>query len=148
MFELAPWRRNSSPARFDEANSPHSLRHEMDRLFEDFFGQAPWAPRAWDRGCSPTVEVSETDKQIEIMAEVPGVDEKDVDVSLSEGALTIKGEKKSEKEEKDEKKNYYRLERRYGAFQRSFQMPGDIDDAKVEATFNNGVLKVVVPKKP
>ena len=148
MFELAPWRKGRSLGRWEDADWPLSLRREMDRLFDDFFTASPKPLKALEGAFDPSIDVSETDKELEVTAEVPGVDEKDIEVTVAEGVLTIRGEKKTEKEEKDKAKNFYRLERSYGAFQRSFQLPADYDDSKVEATFNKGVLKVVVPKKP
>ena len=92
----------------------------------------------------PAVDVTEKEKAYEITAELPGLDERDIEVALSNGALTIKGEKKEEKEEK--KKDYYRSERHYGSFARSFRVPEGTDVGKIEANFKNGVLTVVLPK--
>ena len=89
-------------------------------------------------------DIGEDDKAIEISAEMPGMDEDDVDLTLSDGVLTIKGEKKAEHEEKD--KNYHLTERRYGAFQRSFRLPDTVEEGKVKASFDKGVLKVLLPK--
>lgn len=129
-----------------------NLRREVDRLFEDFpFG--PWRPsRLFDveplwRGelsKAPAVDVAEREKEYEITAELPGMDEKDIDVKVANGMLTIKGEKKEEKEEK--KKDYYVSERRFGSFQRSFTVPEDVAADKIDASFKNGVLTVVLPK--
>jgi HSP20 family protein len=134
-----------------------SLRREMDRLFDDFeggFWSSPFRRSLsgidpfWRRGASlvaaPAVDVAESDKAFEITAELPGMSEKDLSVTLASGALTIKGEKSEEKEEK--KKDYYVSERRYGSFERSFQVPDGVDTDKVEASFKNGVLKVTLPK--
>ncbi len=131
-----------------------SLRQEMDRLFEDFerdwgwprstFGIEPFLRRELTFGGAPAVDVAESDKAYEITAELPGMAEKDVEVKLANGALTIKGEKLEEKEEK--KKNYHVSERRYGAFERSFRLPDGVDAGKIEASFKNGVLKVTLPK--
>ena len=88
--------------------------------------------------------MSETDKAYEITAELPGIDEKNVEVSLADGGITIKGEKKEETEEK--KKDYYVSERRYGSFDRYFTLPEGVDANKIEASFKNGVLKVTLPK--
>ena len=125
-----------------------NLRREMDRLFDDF-GAGLWhSPfrRALDLGPSrrsevtvPAVDVSETDKAYEITAE-----EKSVEVKLANGMLTIKGEKQDEKEEK--KQDYYMRERTFGSFQRSFQLPADVDADKIEAGFKKGVLTVTLPK--
>jgi HSP20 family protein len=90
------------------------------------------------------MDVSETEKVIEITAELPGLEEKDVDIRFADGVLTIRGEKKSEKEEKD--KDYHLVERRYGSFARSVSLPANTDPAKIKATIENGVLKVTVQK--
>lgn len=130
-----------------------ALRKEIDRVFEDFgdgFWRQPFRSlaaleHAWPSKLAATpVDVSETDKAYEITAELPGMDEKNIEVSVANGGLTIKGEKKDEKEEK--KKDYYVSERRYGSFERYFTLPDSVDAAKIEATFKNGVLKVTLPK--
>jgi HSP20 family protein len=95
---------------------------------------------------SPNVDVAETDKAIEISAELPGVEEKDIDLTVSEDAVTLKAEKKTDREEKDEKKNYHLVERSYGMFQRRIPMPFKVDPDKVDAKFEKGVLKVTVAK--
>jgi HSP20 family protein len=124
-----------------------SLRRDMERLFEDFSRGAGWGPPVVSGvGVAPRVDVSETDTEIKIEAEMPGVDEKDVEVVLSDGRLTIKGEKKQEKEEK--KKDYHVVERSYGSFARSIGLPFDADPGQVKATFAKGVLTVTVPKPP
>ena len=108
-----------------------------------------WACECWlsaRRAHAPHMDVRETDKDIVVEAELPGIDEKDVSLSLQDGVLTIRGEKKHEHEE--EKENYRMMERRYGSFQRSVRLPDTMDEDKVEASFNNGVLKVSLPKHP
>jgi HSP20 family protein len=95
---------------------------------------------------SPLIDVSETDKGVEVTVELPGVDEKDIDVSLANDVLTIKGEKKSETEKTA--KDYHLIERAYGAFERSTRLPCEVDASKVKAEFKNGVLKVKLPKTP
>jgi HSP20 family protein len=134
-----------------------SLRHEIDRLFDDFSG-GMWRSRFgrpmfdlqpfWSRGSTwaavPAVDVAETDKAYEVTAELPGMDEKNIEVKFGDGVLTIKGEKKDEKEEK--KKDYYLSERSYGSFQHSFQVPDGVDTDKIEATFKKGILTVALPK--
>jgi HSP20 family protein len=92
----------------------------------------------------PATDVVETDKEIEITAELPGLEEKDVQIDLADNVLTIRGEKKAEKEEKD--KNYRMVERSYGSFYRSLELPAGVDANAVKATITNGVLKVTVPK--
>jgi len=133
-----------------------SLRREVDRLFEDFGGGWPGPFRRsvfdvapfWSReptwAAAPAVDIAETDKVYEITAELPGMDEKNIEVKFADGVVTIKGEKREEKEEK--KKDYYLSERSYGAFQRSFQVPDGIDADKIEAKFQKGVLTVTLPK--
>lgn len=145
----------SAPALVDDTWRPFgALRKEVDRLFEDFgesFLRQPLRSlasleRAWPTkfATTPAVDVTETDKGYEITAELPGLDEKNIEVNLANGGLTIKGEKKEEKEEKN--KDYYVSERRYGAFERYFTLPEGVDAGKIEATFKNGVLKVALPK--
>lgn len=129
----------------------HVLRKQMDDVFAD------WAS-AWPRtglasattAFEPSIDVSETDKAIIVKADLPGVEQKDLDVALSGNRLTIKGEKKSEVEEKKDEKGctYHRIERSYGAFQRAMTLPFDIDPSKVDAAFKDGVLTVTLPKPP
>ena len=127
-----------------------SLRRDMERVFEDFSRDFGWGPPATaDMAAAPRIDVSETDAEIKMEAELPGVEEKDVEVVLSDGCLTIKGEKKQEKKEKKEKKeDYYLHERSYGSFARSVTLPFDADPDKVKAKFANGVLTVTLPKPP
>jgi HSP20 family protein len=131
------------------------LQREIDRLFDDFgrwrrpvgrtvFDVEPFWHGELTFGKAPAVDIAEREKDYEITAELPGMDEKNVDVKFADGVLTIKGEKREEKEEK--KKNYYLSERRYGAFQRSFQVPDGVEADKIEASFKDGVLTVVLPK--
>jgi HSP20 family protein len=127
------------------------FRREMDRLFEDFsgglFGRSSFEPMRRTEAAfrtMPAVDVAETDKAYEIKAELPGLDEKNIEVKVANGVLSIKGEKQEEREEKD--KDYYRRERSFGSFERSFQLPDDIEQDKIDATFKNGVLSVVLPK--
>jgi HSP20 family protein len=126
-----------------------SFQREMNRLFGNFFSGfslSPWAPmeKGAARTFSPRVDVSETDKEIKVSAELPGMEEKDIDVSLTRDTLTIKGEKKEEKEESG--KDYYRMERSYGSFTRSIPLPVEVDTDKVEATFKKGILDITLPK--
>lgn len=92
----------------------------------------------------PSMNVAETDKEIEVTAELPGLRESDVQVNVDNDILTVKGEKKAEKEEKD--RNYHMVERTYGSFSRSLRLPSGLDADQIEATLSNGVLKVVIPK--
>ncbi len=128
-----------------------SFQREMNKLADDLFGGFNLLPRApLERRLAttftPRVDVSETDKEIKVSAELPGMDEKDIDVSLARDTLTIKGEKKEEKEEKGE--DYYRMERSYGSFTRSVPLSAEVDTDKVQATFKKGVLEITLPKTP
>ncbi len=134
-----------------------SLRREVDRLFEDFSGgiwRSPFGRSLFDIapfqrveatfGAVPAVDVTETDKGYEITVDLPGMEEKNIDVKLANGVLTIKGERQDETEEK--KKDYYVRERSFGSFERSFQVPDIVDTNKIDASFKKGVLTVVLPK--
>ena len=133
------------------------LRREVDRIFDDFgggfwrspfrsaFAVEPFWQREMTWAATPAVDVVESEKAYEVTAELPGMDEKNIEVKVSNGNLTIKGEKQEEKEEK--KKDYYLKERHFGSFERCFQVPEGVEANKIEATFNKGVLKVTLPKK-
>jgi HSP20 family protein len=147
--DLIPWNRGRDVAitRGDEINPFLTLHREMNRLFDDVFRGFDLAPpgigeRPFDRGMGwPNIEVSETGNEVKVTAELPGLDEKDVDIRLSDGVLTISGEKKTETEDKD------RLfsERTYGRFERRIPLDG-IDEDNVSASFKNGVLMVTLPR--
>jgi HSP20 family protein len=146
MRDLIPWGRqeNRAPALFgSEERSPFlSLRRDIDRLFDDFFhaplaGLGLGATLQW-----PTVEVSQTDKEIRITAEVPGMSEKDVELLVEDGVLTLRGEKKSESEDRD--RGY--SERFYGRFERRIALPSGVEEEKAQAEFRDGVLTVTMPR--
>ncbi len=128
----------------------YSFRTEMDRLFDRFtsgFGMAPLPSFRFAASSgipSPAVEITEDDTAFKLSAELPGMTEKDIEVSLSGDTLTMKGEKRQEHEEKE--KNYYLTERSYGEFRRSFILPEGVDREKIAAAFANGVLTVTVLK--
>jgi HSP20 family protein len=135
------------------------LRREIDRLFEDFggdfwrspfrrsmFAVEPFWRRELTWAAAPAVDITESDKAYEVTAELPGMDEKNIEVKVANGNLIIKGEKQEEKEEK--KKDYYLHERHFGSFERCFQVPEGVDADKIEASFKKGVLTVTLPKKP
>jgi len=145
MRSLIPSFGSREPERSDPFTQ---LQREVDRLFGEFSRGVPALrlPFAGNGAVSPSIDVSETDKSLEVTAELPGVEEKDIDVTLSDGLLTIKAEKKSEKESKD--KTYHLVERSYGAVRRTISVPFDADPSKVEARFDKGVLKVTLPKPP
>jgi HSP20 family protein len=115
----------------------------MDRLWNRVFGETPLA-RTFTEEWSPRVDLTETKDSFVVNAELPGLDAKDVDVSISGNIITIKGEKKKEEEEKNDHNHY--VERYYGSFQRSFQLPANVQTDKIDATFDKGVLKVTLPK--
>jgi HSP20 family protein len=129
-----------------------TLRSEMDRLFDSFMGGLPTFPSMFGPGgsrgfaLSPSMDVKETNKEIVVETELPGLDEKDISLTVQNGVLTIQGEKKLDYDE--EKENYHVMERRYGSFQRSLRLPDTVDDTKINAHFDNGVLKVTLPKRP
>lgn len=139
MKTLIPWRAGD--------NFLDQMRSEMDDVFQRFFGlpvesksngeSSVWAPR---------VDVSETDKAYLVKADLPGVDPKDVEINVRDGILTVRGEKKEQKEEKH--KNYHRVERFVGQFFRSIPLPMGVDEENVQASTTKGVLTVTIPKKP
>lgn len=135
---LTPSRAEDGPFR--------SLWRDMDRLFDkfahDYFPHSLARERAG--AIMPAIDIKESEKEITVTAELPGMDEKDVDVSVSGGALTIRGEKKEEKEEKEE--NFYRMERSFGSFNRSISLPDGLDIDKAVADFKKGVLTVRIPR--
>jgi HSP20 family protein len=135
-------------------NPMEQFHHEVDRLFDQAFrgfGLTPFAfdrsllPRMTDGMLKPTLDLSATDKDYTITMEIPGVDEKDVRLEIVNDTLTIQGEKKQGNEEKG--KNYYRMERSYGSFQRTLSLPEDADQNGVTATFKRGILTVTMPRK-
>ena len=121
-----------------------TLRREMDRLFERFFEGWPFRIPAEETVWQPTLDVSETAREIVIHAELPGMDPKDIDLSVRGDILTLAGERKQEKEEKGE--NFHRVERSYGSFSRSIRLPAEVDPGKVNATYKDGVLKITLGK--
>src|SRR5581483_474596 len=121
-----------------------SFRREIDRMFDSFFdGFGRPAAVSWG-GATPALDVAENDKEFIVTAEVPGVSEKDVDVTLAGDVLTIKGEKKAEETQQNGDFSY--MERRYGAFSRSIRLPFEVKDEKIDATYDKGVLTVRIPK--
>lgn len=142
----------SEPARTHAVRAPFfNLRREIDRLFDDFDGRFWSSNSLFDQfpfnvpmATMPAVDIAERDDAFEITADMPGMDEKDVEVRTVNGGLVIKGQKKAEKEEKS--KNYYLSERNYGAFERTFGLPAGVDADKISASFKNGVLTVTLPK--
>jgi HSP20 family protein len=139
MRSLMPWRHTGG-------NLLEPFRREMEDVFERFFepmeGNGPRALQTW----APRVDIEESDKEIVVRADVPGVDAKDVEVSLVEGSLILRGEKKEEK--KEEGKDYHRVERFMGQFFRAIPLPAGADASKIAATSSKGVVTITIPKKP
>jgi len=119
---------------------------DFDRLFEDFgsMGVSPFRTAAGEAGWAPAVDVFEDEKEIVLTADLPDMDQKDLDIHVEENHLTIQGERKFENEEKKDK--YHRIERRYGSFQRTFALPDNVDADNIAAKYDKGVLKVTLPK--
>jgi HSP20 family protein len=146
LRSLLPFRsRSSNDLMLDPFTS---LQRDVNRAFDDMFKGFGGMAAGWpgDGQAMPKVDVKETEKGVEISAELPGVDEKDIELELVDDVLTIKGEKKLEKEEKDEKTGYHMMERSYGSFARSLRLPYQVKPESVTAAFEKGVLKVTCPK--
>jgi HSP20 family protein len=138
--------RSYLPSFFGRDDDPFgSLFREVQKTFEDFSRRSPIAGLGSDM-LAPKIDIAESKDAIDLTAELPGVDEKDVDVTLADGMLTIRGEKKSERDETDKEKNWHVVERNYGSFNRTISLPFDPDSAKVEAKFDKGVLHIHLPK--
>lgn len=155
MKNMLQKRSDGSRAVAHRSEDPFAALHrEVDDLFNQFTDgffrgfRTPALERAVTEGAAriPRVNFSEGEKEYELTAELPGLDEKDLQVELHEDVLTIKGEHKEENEEKQ--KNYHLVEHRYGSYQRSMIVPQDVDEDKVKAKFKNGILTLTLPKKP
>jgi HSP20 family protein len=166
--KLAPWNwfkkeedqeGKMLPVRRQETQTFHSdpfvqIRQEIDRLFDTAFRgfgfpstgfgreHTPMAQTDW---LKPTLDIGASEKEYTISVELPGVDEKEVQLELINDTLKIKGEKKQQKEEKE--KNYYRMERSYGSFQRMLSLPEDADQEKIHAVYKNGIMEITIPRK-
>lgn len=155
LREIVPWRWGGL-RRWEPEEGPfgtirrqmETLHREMDRLFDEMTTETARpsiTPMAWGREFAmPNIDETEDDKAFYVSIELPGMDEKDVDITLSGRLLTIRGEKKED--EKEEGKDYYRRERRFGSFRRTLELPGEVDESKIEASFKKGVLWVTLPR--
>ena len=153
---LIPWRRGESavPVRREEDHPFLALHENMNRLFDSFFSDFEGAFGRTDLSgagrpgfaVQPRLDVAESESEVTVTADLPGLTEKDVEVSLDRDVLTIRGRRELEREEK--KHNYHVMERSYGEFHRVVPVPESADGTKAKATFKNGVLKLVMPKKP
>ena len=127
-----------------------SFRTEMDRLFDSFLGGVPSLTGLRqgfaEAQMTPTLDVKENEKEIVVKADLPGMDESDINLTIHNGVLSLRGEKKSE--HTDQRENYHVMERSYGSFQRSIRLPETIDEDKAEARFDKGVLTITLPKRP
>ena len=142
--------REAAPARRAEVDPFRDFQREMNRLFGEFFGENALAERGrgpgWESAAFvPRVDVSETDKEVKVSAELPGMDEKDISVELQDDVLTLRGERKTEQEERGE--NWFRREQSRGSFRRSVELPAGVDASKAVAKFAKGVLTFVAPKR-
>jgi HSP20 family protein len=156
LNKLIPWKKEDKSPEIEAVDRDWddpflSLREEMNQMFDDFFTR-PFGMRPYDalekqiKGFSPRMDVVEDDQQITITAELPGMDENEINLGLKDNNLIITGTKKSEKTEKG--KTYYRSERSYGSFKRMVALPDSIDADRISAEFKKGVLKIHVPKLP
>ena len=152
ISDLVPWkskRGNEIAVRQDNSNT--TVYDQFNQMFDEFFENSwmtPWSERFGDRfnEFSPRVNVTEREKEFELTAELPGLSENDIDITLNRDAITLKGEKKQETEDKGD--NFYRMERSYGKFSRTIPLPtGVIDNEKVDAEFKNGILTITLPKR-
>ena len=130
--------------RWDPFREFGTLQDRMNRLFRDSFAEGR-EEALTTTGFAPAVDVYEDEHNVTLKIEVPGIDEKDIDVRIENNVLTVHGERKFEKEEKEE--NYRRIERQYGSFTRSFTLPNTVDSEKVNANYEKGVLKITLDKK-
>jgi HSP20 family protein len=146
LRDLSPFKRKNVPMR-RETDMPFGLPNQnMETMFDTFLRGFDVDP-LWTRRLgefNPQVDVTEDEKEIKIAAELPGIDEKDIDLSVTRDTLTIKGEKKEEKE--DNGKNYYRMERSYGSFYRVIPLPVEVETDKISAHYKKGILKIKIPK--
>ncbi len=117
------------------------LRREIDRLFEDTFGRGEGA-NTW----TPAVDIRESESELRLDLELPGITPEEVEVTAENGVLMVRGEKHRERKEDEQNTRYHVVERTYGAFLRSFQLPQGLDESKIEAEFENGILSIRIPK--
>jgi len=131
--------------RWDPFRDMVTLREKMNRLFEDSLAQKGEDKDRFTSNWAPAVDIYETANELVLTAEVPGIDEKDIEIKVEDNTLTLKGERKFEKETKEE--NFHRIERSYGSFFRAFSLPNSVDPDRIQAEHENGVLRVVMPKR-
>ncbi len=155
ITDLIPWKKKDADREAEEERAIQvrqqdpflAFQQQINQLFDDFFrgwGLEPFGLTRAEELFSPSLDVVETDKEIKVSVELPGMDEKDIDVQVFRDMLTISGEKRQEQEERGQ--NYWRMERSYGSFRRTVPLPGEVDVDKAEAVFRKGVLTVTLPK--
>lgn len=149
-MSLMPWRnKQDRPAGEILERPPANIRDEMERLFDRLvrhpFGTGLLSGQAADLMVGPRIDLAESDNDITVTAELPGLDPKDIEISVTGNVLTIRGEKKQEKEEKN--RNYHYVERQFGSFQRSVQLPSSVDTDKIDAVSKNGTLTITLAKQ-
>lgn len=139
------WEGKHVPIRREDRSPLSALQSEINRVFDSVFNSD--IESFGDRLLSftPRMDIFESEKELTVTAELPGMEQKDVEIHFEGDQLTIRGEKRAEKEEKE--KDYYRMERSYGSFSRSIRLPLDVDQDRASATFKNGVLRIILPKK-
>lgn len=143
---LERWQpRVQSLARWNPFAEMVDLQREMDQVFGEFFGRTPFTMAATDGLWSPLVDIHETKEGFQVMVELPGVKQEDIQVSIEGDTLTLKGERKRETEVKEDQ--YHRIERSYGRFERSILLPSVVDASRVKAAYRDGVLEIQLPKK-
>ncbi|EFK10223.1 Hsp20/alpha crystallin family protein [delta proteobacterium NaphS2] len=135
MRDLVPWSRPGDIV---------TLRREMDSLFDRFFDWRPFGGGTEVSVWSPALDVSETPKEVLVRAELSGMDPKEIEINLHDNVLTVRGERKQEKEDKEE--NYHRVERSYGSFVRSLRLPAEVESDNVDATYKDGILMIKLKK--
>jgi len=140
LRDLVPWRKSRHEG---QESSLAPVRRDFERMMDELAHRWPF-PELWSAGYTPRVDVSETDKEIQVAAELPGMGKEDIEVSLQEDQLVIRGEKKEEK--KEENRNYVRTERSYGSFTRVIPLTAPVREEQVDAVFKDGVLKITLPK--
>ncbi len=133
--DLMPWTQRGEVSRF---------RGEMDQLFDRFFDWKPFGIMREKGMWAPALDLSETETEVSVKAELPGMDPKEIEISLNRDILTLRGERKQEKEEKGE--NFHRIERSFGSFSRTVQLPAEVDAEKVDAVYKDGVLQIKLKK--
>lgn len=149
--DLMPWNKKQTKEVSQETGEHpiESFHREINKVFDNFFNDFSFpslrnTEELWSNSFSPKVNVSESDNEIKVEAELPGLEEKDIDVTLNNNSLVIKGERKSQKE--DKKENYHVVESSYGSFCRTIPIPDGVDTDKIDAVFKNGVMKINIPK--